>query len=81
MLKTLACPSYVQTQHKVSDQNLVIDVALVPYDQFHTFMTDTHTNNMQIIEVNTLLEDLTKVDSNGKLSALISRAKQYLSES
>lgn len=78
MLKTLACPSYVQTQHQ-TDQG-VIDAVMVPYDQFHTFMTDTHKNNMKILEVNMILSDLVQMDSNEKLRKIITRSKKYLAD-
>lgn len=51
MMQKLGCPSYIQTY--TNDE----PVAIIPWDQFHTLMSDIMTVNRQIVEVNTLLGD------------------------
>lgn len=76
MLEKIDCPSYIQTYSSDIDDNK-IEVAMVPWEQFHTLMTMVASNNTKIIEVNTLVSDM--IEAYPKYpSPLLQRAKLYL---
>ena len=76
MIEKIDCPSYIQTYSTDEGENK-IEVAMIPWDQFHTLMTMVGANNNKIIEVNTLLSDM--VEAYPKYpSPLLQRAKVYL---
>lgn len=80
MLTKIDCPSYIQTYSTDEGENK-IEVAMVPWDQFHTMMTMIAHNNMSLIEVNTLLYDMNEWLKQGSLSKndpLYKRLAQYL---
>jgi len=83
MLNKIDCPSYIQTYLETPSEELLGDkpdpseVAIVPWDQFHTLMTLVAANNNKIIEVNTLVSDM--IESYSKYpSPILQRAKVYM---
>ena len=81
MLKTINCPSYIKTQVQSSENQRSIDVAQIPYDQFHTLMSDVLAQNRKFVEVNTLVNDLITAARNNDQKALVQivqRAKAYM---
>lgn len=83
MLKPINCPSYIKTQVTNSKTGTAIDVAEIPYDQFHTLMTDVLAQNRKMIEVNTILSDLVTAGRNAdtlSLQKIVKRAAAYLGD-
>ena len=79
MLERIDCPSYIQTQQVSDDGEHRVDVAMVPYEQFHTFMTMVATNNTKLVEVNTLLDDIYKAyGDDAQMRRCFVRLEKYL---
>lgn len=85
MLKTIQCPSYIQTYQKSEDGSVQFPVVIVPHDQWHSMMVEQLSNNRKIIEVNTILDDLVRIaessDAIDRVRSLIRhRVVPYLME-
>lgn len=83
MLKQINCPSYIKTQITNSENQFAQDVAQIPYDQFHTLMTDVLTQNRKLMEINTILSDLVEAsisNDTDSLVRIVKRARNYLQE-
>lgn len=57
MLKKLTCPSYIQTVFNEANDNANVPVAVIPWDQFHTFMVEVSEVNRASESINEIIED------------------------
>jgi len=86
MLKTIDCPSYVQTYQSSEDGSVQVPVVIIPYDQFHSMMVQQLANNREVIEVNTILSDLKDAaderlrDPNRLYQIIAKRVVPYMEE-
>lgn len=81
MLKPINCPSYVKTEQPSQDGDYHVDIAIVPWDEFHFFTATVVSNNRQVYEANQLIVDFveaTKKSDNEALTKIFNRAKKYI---
>jgi hypothetical protein len=82
MLQKIDCPSYVQDQ--IASGDIFVDVAIMPWDEFHYLMCLISENNRKLIEANTLLSDLAAAEGAAKEFAtpeivkLMKRARMFI---